>query len=119
MITSRTGTKQSYAHALLDILSRPGLPNVLSTKWISEQMHTPWRNVSKHVLILDDVQRAVANLGWRYVSRKGRLGSTFERHRIITGDDSSTTADHDGAGAGGSACGLAVTAVTAKHAMAA
>jgi hypothetical protein len=46
-------------------------------------MHTPWRNVSKHVMILDDVRRATANLGWRYVSRKGRLGSTFERHRII------------------------------------
>jgi hypothetical protein len=37
-------------------------------------------------LILDDVQRAIANLGWRYVSRKGRLGSTFERHQITTGD---------------------------------
>jgi len=42
-------------------------------------MHTPWRNVSKHVMILEPVQRAIENLGWRYVSRKGRLGSTFER----------------------------------------
>jgi hypothetical protein len=79
VVTARTGSNQSYADALLDILSRPGLPEVLSTKWMSEQMHTPWRNVSKHVMILEPVQRAIENLGWRYVSRKGRLGSIFER----------------------------------------
>jgi len=79
VVTASTGAKQSYADALLDILSRPGLPNVLSTKWIGQQMRTPWRNVSKHVMILEPVQRAIDNLGWRYVSRKGRLGSTFER----------------------------------------
>src|SRR5215468_5146328 len=74
VVTATATTKQSYTDALLDILSRPGLPNVLSTKWIGQQMHTPWRNISKHVLILEDVQRAITNLGWRYVSRKGRLG---------------------------------------------
>src|SRR5215471_10270264 len=79
VVTAKIGTKQPYADKLLDILSGPGLPNVLSTKWISQQMHTPWRNVSKHVMVLEPVQRAIENLGWRYVSRKGRLGSTFER----------------------------------------
>ena len=42
-------------------------------------MDAPWRSVSKHVMILPEVLRAIENLGWRYVSRKGRRGSTFER----------------------------------------
>ena len=55
VVTATATANQSYADVLLDILSRPGLPDVLSTKWISEQMHTPWRNVSKHVMILEPV----------------------------------------------------------------
>jgi hypothetical protein len=51
-------------------------------------MHAPWRSVSKHVMILPEVQRAIENLGWRYVSRKGRRGSTFERvEGIMTNAD--------------------------------
>jgi hypothetical protein len=69
--------QKTQAEALLSLLSRPGLPTVLSTKWISEQMHTPWRQIVQHLSA--DVKRAIENLGWRYVSRKGRLGSTFER----------------------------------------
>jgi hypothetical protein len=102
VVTAKTGTKQSYADKLLDILSRSGLPYTLTTTWIGQQMHTPWRNVSKHVMILEPVQRAIENLGWRYVSRKGRLGSTFERIRgdhaegdeqaIAEGNGSSATA---------------------------
>jgi len=53
------------------------LPAVLRTKWISQPMHTPWRQITQHLAA--DVKRAIENLGWRYVSRKGRLGSTFER----------------------------------------
>jgi hypothetical protein len=69
--------QKTQAEALLSLLSRPGLPTVLSTQWISRQMHTPWRQIVQH--LSHDVKRAVVNLGWRYVSRKGRLGSTFER----------------------------------------
>jgi len=73
-----TKTEQkTQAEALLSLLSRPGLPTVLSTKWITQQMRTPWRQVTQHLSA--DVNRAIENLGWRYVSRKGRLGSTFER----------------------------------------
>ena len=73
-----TKTEQkTQAEALLSLLSRPGLPTVLSTKWITQQMRTPWRQVTQHLSA--DVKRAIENLGWRYVSRKGRLGSTFER----------------------------------------
>jgi hypothetical protein len=84
VVAAPAKAKQSYADGLLDILSRPGLPNVLRTNWIGQQMRTAWRNVSKHVMILEAVQRAIENLGWRYVSRKGRLGSTFERIRQTT-----------------------------------
>jgi hypothetical protein len=88
VVTANTGTKRSYADKLLDILSRSGLPNVLTTTWIGQQMHAPWRSVSKHVMILPEVQRAIENLGWRYVSRKGRRGSTFERvEGIMTNAD--------------------------------
>ena len=60
-------------------MSRQGLPNKLTTNWIGQQMGKPWRTVSKHVMPLDSVQRALVNLGWTYVSRKGRGGSCFER----------------------------------------
>src|SRR5262249_15951179 len=79
VVTARTGSKQSYADKLLDILCRPGLPDTLTTKWIGQQIKTPWRNVSKHLMIIEPVQRAIAALGWRYASRKGRAGCTFER----------------------------------------
>jgi hypothetical protein len=76
--------KQSAADKLLAILSQPGLPDILTTQWISKQIGKPWRKVWKHILPLADVQRAIANLGWRYVPRpgrprKGEPGSTFER----------------------------------------
>jgi hypothetical protein len=69
--------QKTQAEALLSLLSRPCLPTTLSTKWISQQMRTPWRQITQHLSA--DVKRAIENLGWRYVSRKGRLGSTFER----------------------------------------
>jgi hypothetical protein len=71
--------KRSYANSLLEILGRSALPDVLTTKWISQQMGTPWRNVSKHVLTMPAVRRAIENLGWEYVSGRGRNGSRFDR----------------------------------------
>jgi hypothetical protein len=69
--------QETQAQALLSLLSRPGLPTFLTTKCICQQMGTPWRQMTQHLSA--DVKRAIENLGWRYVSRKGRLGSTFER----------------------------------------
>jgi hypothetical protein len=69
--------QKTQAEALLSLLSRPGLPTVLTTKWISQQMGMPWRQMTQHLSA--DVKRAIENLGWRYVSRRGRSGSTFER----------------------------------------
>jgi hypothetical protein len=78
-IKARSGTKQSQAKALLEILSRPGLPPTITTKWIGQQMKTPWRSVGKHVLPQEDVQKAIENLGWEYVPGKGRRGGEFGR----------------------------------------
>jgi hypothetical protein len=69
--------QKTQAQALLSLLGRPGLPTVLTTNWISQQMGTPWRQITQHLSA--DIWRAIENLGWRYVSRKGRLGSMFER----------------------------------------
>jgi hypothetical protein len=35
--------RQSQAKALLEVLSRPGLPATITTKWVGQQMPTPWR----------------------------------------------------------------------------
>jgi hypothetical protein len=40
------------AQVLLSLLSRPGLPQVVSTKWIARQMNKPWGSVGKNVLKL-------------------------------------------------------------------
>jgi hypothetical protein len=71
--------KQSYAAKLLAILGRPGLPKVLSTSWISEELGKPWRQVGRQIMALADVRQALTTLGWRYVLRKGRQGSYFEK----------------------------------------
>jgi hypothetical protein len=79
VIKTSTADKQAYADKLIDILSRPGLPNVLSTSWISDQLGKPWRDIGRHIMAVGGVKQALENLGWRYVLRKGKLGSTFER----------------------------------------
>jgi hypothetical protein len=87
-VAANTEAKQSYADTLLGILSRSGLPNVVTTTWIAQQMGKSWREVSKHVMPLAEVQRAIENLGWVYKPclgkpRKGQPGSIFERQLPI------------------------------------
>jgi hypothetical protein len=71
--------QQTQAEAFLALISRPDLPAKLTQQWIGKQLNTSWRDVSKNVMSLDHVQKAIANLGWTYVSRRGRNGSYFER----------------------------------------
>jgi hypothetical protein len=90
VVASTAGTKQPYADKLLEILGRLGLPDVLPTKWIGQQMNTQWRHVSKNIMILEPVKKAIGNLGWTYVSRKGRPrkgygGAAFERVKVPEG----------------------------------
>jgi hypothetical protein len=72
-------TKLTQAQALLALLGRPNLPTRLTTNWISRELQVPWRDVSKHIMPLGHVQKAIRNLGWTYVSRKGCKGSYFEK----------------------------------------
>jgi fructoselysine-6-P-deglycase FrlB-like protein len=52
---------------------------MITTKWISQQMDAPWRQMSPNVMKLEIVQRSLRNLGWTYVTQKGRGGSKFVR----------------------------------------
>ena len=80
VVSANTDTKQTYADKLIEVLSRPDLPDTVSTKWIGQQMKKPWRDASKHVMGLDHVKRSIAALGWTYKPGRGRgAGSTFER----------------------------------------
>jgi hypothetical protein len=74
-----TNTKRPYADKVLDILSRPGLPNIVTTNWIGEEMGKAWRSVSKNVMKLEQFVRAFGALGWEYKNRKGKKGAYFER----------------------------------------
>jgi len=50
-------------------------------KLIGQQMRCSWRAISKNVMPSKDIKRAIASLGWAYVSGKGRGGSHFARLR--------------------------------------
>jgi hypothetical protein len=71
--------QQTQAEAFLALLSRPNLSRKLTQRWIGEQLKTPWRAVSKHIMQREDVQRALRSRGWEYVPHKGRGGSYFQR----------------------------------------
>jgi hypothetical protein len=77
-------SEQTQARALLAILSDTSLPEKITTKWIGQQMHKPWRTVSKNIMKLGDVKRAIANLGWEYVQGLGCKGSSFTRLKSTT-----------------------------------
>jgi hypothetical protein len=76
--TKDTG-KKPYADQLLETLSSPGLPDKLTAKELGKLMGVPWRRFSKDVMQRPEVKAAIENLGWRYVSGRGRNGSWFER----------------------------------------
>jgi hypothetical protein len=72
------GSQQIREQKLYEVLSQPGLPDEISTKWLGQQMLIPWRDVSKHLMPLDRVQRAIAGLGWSYVARPGRAEGVLQ-----------------------------------------
>jgi hypothetical protein len=88
--TAGVYTKTTRIALLIEILSNPDLPPKLTTKDIGRLIEaktgkrTPWRVVSSNVLT-EEFSRSLDTLGWRYVTRKGRGGSHFERtQQIIT-----------------------------------
>jgi hypothetical protein len=80
-LKSSSGLRSTDARALLELLSRPGLPPIITTRWVGQQMKKPWRNVSKHVMKLVTVRKAIENQGWTYVPGIGRRGGSFERQQ--------------------------------------
>jgi hypothetical protein len=82
LTTSRHDTdlsRMTRRRQLLEILSRPQLPDRLSTNDIAELMGVrAWADVVKEALS-GDAKEKVKALSWAYVSRKGRGGSWFER----------------------------------------
>jgi hypothetical protein len=71
-----------YADKLVGALSQPGLPNVISTSWISDQLDVPWRTVSHRLLGRSAVKVALGLLGWTYRPASGRRGSSFIRVNV-------------------------------------
>jgi hypothetical protein len=86
IVAAHKDAKRSDAGRVLEILSGLGLPNIVTTKWIGQQMGKPWRSVSKHVMNRPTFRKALENLGWTYVTtgRGGRRGAHFERIGITT-----------------------------------
>jgi hypothetical protein len=68
-------TEETYAEKFLALLSTPGLPNTISTKWIGEQVGAPWRDWGRKVLKRPETQACLKSLGWRYVPSRGPGGA--------------------------------------------
>jgi hypothetical protein len=76
---AHASTEDRYADQLLILLSRSDLPDIVTTKWIGEQVGVPWRHWGRNVLKRPDTQRSLEALGWRY-ERRGPAG-WFKRTR--------------------------------------
>jgi len=76
---THASTQDRYADQLLLLLSKPDLPDIITTKWISEQVDAPWRDWGRNVLKRPDTQRCLQSLGWLY-ERRGPAG-WFKRTR--------------------------------------
>ena len=63
---------------VIAFLNSPTAPEVVTTKEIGEHIGRSWGKVSKH-LMGPEFLSALEGIGWRYVSHKGRGGSSFER----------------------------------------
>jgi hypothetical protein len=77
--TQGTSTAETYAEKLLVLLSRPGLPESISTKWIGEQVGTPWREWGRNVMKRPETQACLRSLGWSYAVSRGRGGAKLIR----------------------------------------
>jgi hypothetical protein len=79
-ITKIGDASSTKADRLIALLSRPELPDVVTTKWIGEELGEPWGSWSKDVLKRTTTRSALKALGWRYEPVRGRGGrSRFVR----------------------------------------
>jgi hypothetical protein len=71
--------KATWSERVIDLLNRCTAGKLLTSE-LAKELGKPWGKVSFAVLT-PEFFRALGSLGWRYVSRKGRGGSYFERAR--------------------------------------
>jgi hypothetical protein len=69
------GRYKAWADQLRELLTQPGLPDRVSTRWIGEQWGVEWRKVSQKALT---ALPALADL-WRYAPGRGRSPGCFVR----------------------------------------
>jgi hypothetical protein len=60
-------------------LMTPGLEDTVAASKIAQVMGVEWRNVSSDLLRHRSWQALLHSLRWEYVSRRGRVGSVFQR----------------------------------------
>jgi len=68
-----------YAAKLITLFSRPGLPCIAKTAWVSQQLRVPWRTVGARLLARRGVALALVALGWRYRPARSCRGGHFVR----------------------------------------
>lgn len=78
LIAPQRGEKLNRTEALLAIFSDPDLPDTVSANFVGERFRKPWREIAD-VIRPKAVRESLEALGWRYVSKRGRGGSWFER----------------------------------------
>jgi hypothetical protein len=61
-IVTDSTCQQTAVDKLYDILSRPELPNVLTTSWLGQQMKLRWRDVRKNIKCLESFQKRLPAL---------------------------------------------------------
>jgi hypothetical protein len=76
-------TEDTYAEKLITLLSTPGLPEGISTKWIGEQVGAPWWQWGRKALKRPRTQSCLHSLGWRYVGGQGPAGAKFVRENAM------------------------------------
>jgi hypothetical protein len=69
---------KTWRRRLLEVLSNPELPHRVTTKEIGERLKIKWADVSGDIMT-DETAEMLKALGWAYVPRRGRGGSSFER----------------------------------------
>jgi hypothetical protein len=72
---SRFGT---WRRKLLEVLSRPELPDQLPTEAVGRTLGVKWAAISGDIMG-DETEEMLKALGWVYVRRKGPRGSWFDR----------------------------------------
>jgi hypothetical protein len=75
-------TEDTYAEKLITILSTPGLPDSISTKWIGENVGAPWWRWGRKALKRPKTRSCLQSLGLRYVRGHGPGGAKFVRDNM-------------------------------------